>query len=128
MEALFKQMEDFAKENKVPIINENGRKVFIEIIKKYKPQRVLEIGTAIGYSALLTTYYGAENAKIISLELDEERAKQAQDFINQSAYKEQIEIILGDAAENIEKLDKNYKFDMVFIDAVRAIYHRFFAN
>ena len=122
MEALFKQMEDFAKENKVPIINENGRKVFIEIIKKYKPQRVLEIGTAIGYSALLTTYYGAENAKIISLELDEERAKQAQDFINQSAYKEQIEIILGDAAENIEKLDKNYKFDMVFIDAAKGQY------
>lgn len=122
MEALFKQMEDFAKENKVPIINENGRKVFIEIIKKYKPQRVLEIGTAIGYSALLTTYYGAENAKIISLELDEERAKQAQDFINQSAYREQIEIILGDAAKNIEKLDKNYKFDMVFIDAAKGQY------
>lgn len=122
MEALFKQMEDFAKENKVPIINENGRKVFIEIIKKYKPQRVLEIGTAIGYSALLTTYYGAENAKIISLELDEERAKQAQDFINQSKYKDQIEIILGDAAENIGKLDKNYKFDMVFIDAAKGQY------
>ena len=122
MEALFKQMEDFAKENKVPIINENGRKVFIEIIKKYKPQRVLEIGTAIGYSALLTTYYGAENAKIISLELDEERAKQAQDFINQSAYRKQIKIILGDAAENIEKLDKNYKFDMVFIDAAKGQY------
>lgn len=122
MEALFKQMEDFAKENKVPIINENGRKVFIEIIKKYKPQRVLEIGTAIGYSALLTTYYGAENAKIISLELDEERAKQAQDFINQSAYREQIKIILGDAAKNMEKLDKNYKFDMVFIDAAKGQY------
>ena len=122
MEALFKQMEDFAKENKVPIINENGRKVFIEIIKKYKPQRVLEIGTARGYSALLTTYYGAENAKIISLELDEERAKQAQDFINQSAYREQIKIILGDAAKNIEKLDKNYKFDMVFIDAAKGQY------
>lgn len=122
MEVLFKQMEDFAKENKVPIINENGRKVFIEIIKKYKPQRVLEIGTAIGYSALLTTYYGAENAKIISLELDEERAKQAQDFINQSAYREQIKIILGDAAKNIEKLDKNYKFDMVFIDAAKGQY------
>ena len=115
-------MEDFAKENKVPIINENGRKVFIEIIKKYKPQKVLEIGTAIGYSALLTTYYGAENAKIISLELDEERAKQAQDFINQSAYREQIKIILGDAAKNIEKLDKNYKFDMVFIDAAKGQY------
>ena len=128
MEALFKQMEDFAKENKVPIINENGRKVFIEIIKKYKPQRVLEIGTAIGYSALLTTYYGAENAKIISLELDEERAKQAQDFINQSAYREQIKIILGDAAKNIEKLDKNYKFDMVFIDAAKGQYPDYLQN
>ena len=94
----------------------------MKIIKKYKPQRVLEIGTAIGYSALLTTYYGAENAKIISLELDEERAKQAQDFINQSAYREQIKIILGDAAKNIEKLDKNYKFDMVFIDAAKGQY------
>ncbi|WP_296898104.1 O-methyltransferase [uncultured Megamonas sp.] len=122
MEALFKQMEDFAKENKVPIINENGRKVFIDIIKKYKPQRVLEIGTAIGYSALLTIYYGAENAKIISLELDEDRATQAQNFINQSKYKDQIEIILGDAAENIGKLDKNYKFDMVFIDAAKGQY------
>ncbi|WP_302486495.1 O-methyltransferase [uncultured Megamonas sp.] len=122
MEALFKQMEDFAKENKVPIINENGRKVFIDIVKKYKPQRVLEIGTAIGYSALLTIYYGAENAKIISLELDEERATQAQNFINQSKYKDQIEIILGDAAENIGKLDKNYKFDMVFIDAAKGQY------
>ena len=122
MEALFKQMEDFAKENKVPIINENGRKVFIDIVKKYKPQRVLEIGTAIGYSALLTIYYGAENAKIISLELDEERATQAQNFINQSKYKDQIEIILGDAAENIGKLDKIYKFDMVFIDAAKGQY------
>lgn len=122
MEALFKQMEDFAKENKVPIINENGRKVFIDIVKKYKPQRVLEIGTAIGYSALLTIYYGAENAKIISLELDEERATQAQNFINQSKYKDQIEIILGDAAENIGKLDKNYKFDMIFIDAAKGQY------
>ena len=96
MEALFKQMEDFAKENKVPIINENGRKVFIEIIKKYKPQRVLEIGTAIGYSALLTTYYGAENVKIISLELDEERkqiVRQAEKDISKHDYSKDNVII-----------------------------------
>lgn len=122
MEKLFQRIEEFARENKVPIINENGRKVFIDIVKKYKPQRVLEIGTAIGYSALLTSYYGADNTKIISLELDESRAKIAQDFINESPYKENINIVLGDAGENILKLDTNLRFDMVFIDAAKGQY------
>lgn len=122
METLLKKMEEFAKEHKVPIINEEGRKVFIDIIKKYQPQNVLEIGTAIGYSALLTSYYGAKQTKIISLELDEERAKQAQAFINQSVYKDNIKIILGDAGENITKLNSNEKFDMVFIDAAKGQY------
>ena len=122
MESLFKEMETFAKEYKVPIINENGRKVFIEIVQKYKPQRVLEIGTAIGYSALLTAYYGNEKVKITSLELDEERAKQAQTFIDKSIYKDNIHIILGDAGVNIQKLNSEEKFDMIFIDAAKGQY------
>ena len=122
MESLFKEMEAFAKEYKVPIINENGRKVFIEIVQKYKPQRVLEIGTAIGYSALLTAYYGNEKVKITSLELDEERAKQAQTFIDKSIYKDNIHIILGDAGVNIQKLNPEEKFDMIFIDAAKGQY------
>lgn len=122
VESLFKEMETFAKEYKVPIINENGRKVFIEIVQKYKPQRVLEIGTAIGYSALLTAYYGNEKVKITSLELDEERAKQAQTFIDKSIYKDNIQIILGDAGVNIQKLNPEEKFDMIFIDAAKGQY------
>lgn len=122
MESLFKEMETFAKEYNVPIINENGRKVFIEIVQKYKPQRVLEIGTAIGYSALLTAYYGNEKVKITSLELDEERAKQAQTFIDKSIYKDNIQIILGDAGVNIQKLNPEEKFDMIFIDAAKGQY------
>lgn len=122
MEALFRKMEDFAKEHKVPIINEHGRKIFIDIVKKYRPENVLEVGTAIGYSALLTSYYGAEQTNIISLELDEKRAKQAQNFINQSKYKDNIQIITGDAGINLTKLDKNKKFDMVFIDAAKGQY------
>lgn len=122
MESLFKEMEAFAKEYKVPIINENGRKVFIEIVQKYKPQRVLEIGTAIGYSALLTACYGNGKVKITSLELDEERAKQAQTFIDKSIYKDNIHIILGDAGVNIQKLNPEEKFDMIFIDAAKGQY------
>ena len=114
VESLFKEMETFAKEYKVPIINENGRKVFIEIVQKYKPQRVLEIGTAIGYSALLTAYYGNEKVKITSLELDEERAKQAQTFIDKSIYKDNIHIILGDAGVNISNMTNKSKGDLAY--------------
>ena len=63
MEALFKQMEDFAKENKVPIINENGRKVFIEIIKKYNPDVIVvaAYGKILPKAVLESAKYGCIN-------------------------------------------------------------------
>lgn len=123
MQTLFNTIENFARENHVPIINENGRKVFIDIVKKYQPKRVLEIGTAIGYSALLTAYYSKQaDIQITSLELSPERAATAQEFIDQSPYAKQIEIILGDAAANILTLNPKQKFDMIFIDAAKGQY------
>lgn len=123
MQTLFTTIENFARENHVPIINENGRKVFIDIVKKYRPKRVLEIGTAIGYSALLTAHHSNQpDIKIISLELSPDRAATAQEFIDQSPYREQIEIILGDAGENILSLNRAQKFDMIFIDAAKGQY------
>ena len=65
----------------------------------------MEIGYCDRLFCIINYLLWCRKCKDYSLELDEERAKQAQDFINQSAYKEQIEIILGDAAENIEKLE-----------------------
>ncbi len=120
------KMEAFAKENHVPIINENGRKVFIEMIKKFQPKRVLEIGTAIGYSAILTALYSKSLEQIVSLELSAQRAAVAQGFIDDSPYSDKIEIILGDAAEILLRLNDDEaniaKFDMVFIDAAKGQY------
>lgn len=116
-------METFAKANHVPIINENGRKVFIEIVQTYRPQKVLEIGTAIGYSALLTAHYSNKpNTQITSLELSPERASLAQEFIDKSPYAKQIEIILGDASANLLTLNPDDKYDMIFIDAAKGQY------
>ena len=114
-------MEEFAELNHVPIIKEAERKIFKDIIAKYKPKRILEIGTAIGYSALLMANCG-EGIKIKTLELSTERAEIAQSFIDKSPYKDDIEIVIGDAGESLLSLDKEEIFDMVFIDAAKGQY------
>ena len=121
MDCLFKEMEIFAEENHVPIIKEAERAIFRGIMAKYQPRHILEIGTAIGYSALLMAHCG-QGAKIKTLELSEERARTAQSFIDRSPYKDDIEIVVGDAGETLLSLAATEMFDMVFIDAAKGQY------
>lgn len=121
MDCLFKKMEIFAEENHVPIIKEAERAIFRGIMAKYQPKHILEIGTAIGYSALLMAHCG-QGAKIKTLELSEERARTAQSFIDRSPYKDDIEIVVGDAGETLLSLAATEMFDMVFIDAAKGQY------
>ncbi|HJF84581.1 MAG TPA: O-methyltransferase [Megamonas hypermegale] len=121
MDCLFKEMEIFAEENHVPIIKEAERAIFRGIMAKYQPKHILEIGTAIGYSALLMAHCG-QGAKIKTLELSEERARTAQSFIDRSPYKDDIEIVVGDAGETLLSLAATEMFDMVFIDAAKGQY------
>lgn len=121
MDCLFKEMEIFAEENHVPIIKEAERAIFRGIMEKYQPWHILEIGTAIGYSALLMAHCG-QGAKIKTLELSEERARTAQSFIDRSPYKDDIEIVVGDAGETLLSLAATEMFDMVFIDAAKGQY------
>ena len=118
MDCLFKEMEIFAEENHVPIIKEAERAIFRGIMAKYQPRHIMEIGTAIGYSALLMAHCG-QGAKIKTLELSEERARTAQSFIDRSPYKDDIEIVVGDAGETLLSLAATEMFDMVFIDAAK---------
>lgn len=123
-ENLLREMEAYAAEHHVPIINERGRRAFLEIIRAEKPHRVLEIGTAIGYSALLLADNGAEDIHITTLELSEERAKTAKAYIDRSPYSAQIEILQGDAGEILTQLQGTY--DFVFIDAAKGQYVDYF--
>lgn len=129
MHKLFSQMENYALQEHIPIINERGKKVFIELIQKYNPCNVLEIGTAIGYSALLIAHYSKHNPHITSLELDSERIYVATEFIRKSPYGQQITMIPGDANESLAELlaDKTNlsKFDFIFIDAAKGQYPRY---
>ena len=124
MEKLFKKMEEYGHANHVPIINENGLKVLLDTVRKYKPKRVLEIGTAIGYSALQIAANAAEGVEITTLELSEERARLARSFMEESPYNSQITILTGDAGKLLEEISGSY--DFVFIDAAKGQYPDYF--
>lgn len=122
--ALLAEMKAYGEANHVPIININGLKVLVETVKKVSPHRVLEIGTAIGYSTLYIADNSAEDVEITTLELSEERAAEARAFIDRSPYKDNIKIMTGDAGENLLQLQG--KFDLVFIDAAKGQYPDYF--
>ena len=124
MEHLLREMEDYAELNHVPIINVKGKAFLVKTVTAKRPHRVLEIGTAIGYSSLLIAENSADDIQITTLELNEARAETARKFINQSKYSEQITILLGDAAVNIDTLQDI--FDLVFIDAAKGQYLTYF--
>ena len=124
MQELLREMEMYAAEYHVPIINERGRGVLLAAVQQAQPRRILEIGTAIGYSTLLMAQQAASGAHIVTLELSEERAALAARFLPRSPYAAQIEQQVGDAAVLLTRLTG--PFDFVFIDAAKGQYVDYF--
>lgn len=94
---------------------------FLSFISKLqKPQLIIEIGTYTGYSALCLAEGLAESGKLISIDVNEETSSYAQSFIDKSAYKLQIELVVADAKAFIPTISK--PIDLVFIDADKKNY------
>lgn len=109
-----------ALEDHIPIIMDDTLTVIEEELKLFKPKRILEIGTAVGYSAICFSEFLAENGKIDTIEREEERVIEAKENIKRAEVEDKINIIQGDAVEILPKL--NEKYDMVFIDASKGKY------
>ncbi|MED3549086.1 O-methyltransferase [Cytobacillus praedii] len=122
---LFQRMEVYAKENGVPIMELVGIEAMIQLLRIQQPKNILEVGTAIGYSALRMAE-ALPNCKIVTIERDAERYELAEQFISEAGKEGQILIIKGDALE-AEPLIKEYgPFQAIFIDAAKGQYQRFF--
>ena len=114
-----------ALEDKVPIIMDDTLEVIAKILNEIKPNKILEIGTAVGYSAICFSEYLQEDGKIDTIERDIERVKEARENIKKAEVEEKINIYEGDAVEILPTLDDEY--DVVFIDAAKGKYP-FFLN
>lgn len=116
-------LREFAKENDVPIITEEGIKFLNQIIKLRQAKNVLEIGSAIGYSSI-NMALNNESLEITTIERNENMINLAKENIKKSGCKDRIHLIEGDALEIDES--KLSSFDIVFIDAAKAQSIKFF--
>lgn len=115
-----RKVKQKALEEHIPIIMDDTLEVVDKILKKLKPKKILEIGTAVGYSAMCFSEYLTENGKIDTIERDEERVAEAKENIKKVGVEEKINIYEGDAVEILPTL--NEKYDMIFIDAAKGKY------
>lgn len=124
-EPLFIEMEDYAKENKVPIMELVGIEALLQLLRIQDSKKILEVGTAIGYSALRMAE-ALPNASIVTIERDLERIQTAEEYMSRSKHGEQILLIKGDALEVEELVSGQAPYDTIFVDAAKGQYKKFF--
>lgn len=122
---LFMEMEEYARENRVPIMELEGIEAMLQIVRIQQPTKILEIGTAIGYSALRMAE-ACPSAHIVTLERDQERYEKAENYFARSGMANQITLIKGDALEQEDEVRILGDYDMIFIDAAKGQYKKFF--
>lgn len=114
------KIKEKALENHIPIIMDDTLEVIAKILTEKKPKRILEIGTAVGYSAMCFSKYLAEDGSIDTIERDEERIEEAKQNFKKVEVENKINLYEGDAVEILPTL--NEKYDVVFIDAAKGKY------
>ena len=114
------KIKEKALEEHIPIIMDDTLEVIAKILTDVKPKNVLEIGAAVGYSAMCFSEYLQDGGKIDTIERDEERIAQAKENFAKVGVEDKIKLYEGDAVEILPTLNGNY--DVVFIDAAKGKY------
>ena len=118
------QLRPYALEHHVPIVDRLTLDMIKQLIRIHKPKRILEIGTAIGYSSMQFASV-SEEIKVVTIERDVDMQLKAKENFAKFGYETQIELIEKDALEAFENI-QHESFDMIFIDAAKAQSKKFF--
>ena len=115
-----KKIKEKALEEHIPIIMDDTLEVIDEYLRENKPKRMLEIGTAVGYSAICFTEFLSEDGSIDTIEREHDRVIEAKENIKKAEVEGKINIYEGDAVEILPTLEG--KYDAIFIDAAKGKY------
>ncbi|MDY4815279.1 MAG: O-methyltransferase [Turicibacter bilis] len=119
------EMKQYAEDFDVPIIQDQGLELMLQLLRIKQPQSILEIGTAIGYSSLMMARH-LPKTHIVSIERDPKRYNEAIAYHERSSIKEQVTLLEADALEIANEELPIQKYDVIFIDAAKAQYQKFF--
>ena len=119
-EVELEKIKEKALSEHIPILMDDTLEVIDKILKEVKPKRMLEIGTAVGYSAMCFSRYLDEDGTIDTIEREHDRVEEAKENIKKVGVENKINILEGDAVEILPTL--NNKYDVVFIDAAKGKY------
>ena len=117
------QLEMDALKNQVPIIRRETQSLLKVLLRIKTPSRILEVGTAVGFSALLMSTYGPKNCRITTIENYDKRIPIARENFKKAGKEEQITLLEGDAREILKTLEE--PFDFIFMDAAKGQYIHF---
>ncbi len=122
-----KKLEEEAKKENVPIIKKETQALLRFIIKLNKPKKILEIGTATGFSAIYMSEYMPEHASITTIEKAKMRLEKARTNLKTSPRADKITLLEGDALVILKELarDANQSYDFIFLDAAKGQYLNF---
>ena len=118
------EMEEYARKKSVPILSWDSANFLEQLIVMHKPKRVLEIGCAIAYSTIKIAKNLKKNGTVDTIEVSKENIKKAKEFIEKSSVKSKINIIEGDALEEMPNLSN--KYDFIYLDADKEDYEKLF--
>ena len=117
------EIEKYAIETQVPVIRKPMQSLLKFLLEFSKPKRILEVGTAIGFSALLMSEYAPRDCHITTIEKYEKRIPVARENFKRANAEERITLLEGDATEILKDLDGS--FDLIFMDAAKGQYLNF---
>ncbi|MGN1170189.1 MAG: O-methyltransferase [Lachnospiraceae bacterium] len=117
------ELEQYARKTDVPIIRREMQSLLRVLLAMNSPRQILEVGTAIGFSALFMSEYAPEDCHITTIEKYEKRIPLAKENFKKAGREDRISLLEGDAAEILKELEGPY--DMIFMDAAKAQYIHF---
>ncbi len=117
------EIEEYALQTQVPVIRKSMQQLLRFLLTLTKPKNILEVGTAIGFSALLMSEYAPEGCHITTIEKYEKRIPIARANFEKAGKADVITLLEGDAAEVLKELEGSY--DVIFMDAAKGQYIHF---